>query len=93
MLKLLLAFAVVVTVATLYFASTNREFLKFLSGAFFVSAGIQYYLYLANVSVPLLGTDLIQTPGLSAVRSIIHLILFLITLYFGFIRKPAEATR
>ena len=37
------------------FAWRNREFLKFLAGAFFVSSGVLFYLYLADVSVPLLG--------------------------------------
>jgi hypothetical protein len=41
-----------------------------LAGAFFVSAGIQFYLYLAKVSVPLLGTDLVLTPDVSWWRSI-----------------------
>jgi hypothetical protein len=36
-----------------------------LAGAFFVSAGIQFYLYLAKVSVPLLGADLVLTPDVS----------------------------
>jgi uncharacterized protein (DUF486 family) len=74
--------------ATLYFAVRYREFRKFLAGAFFVSGGIQFYLYLANVSVPLLGTTFVQTPDLRAVRSLVHFIFFLITFYFGFIRKP-----
>jgi fucose permease len=88
MLTVLLALAVCITGATIYFASVSRSFCKFLSGAFFVSGGIQFYLYLVNVSVPLLGTDFVQTPGLSGVRSIVHFVLFLITLYFGFIREP-----
>ena len=37
------------------FAWRNREFRKFLAGAFFVSSGVLFYLYLADVSVPLLG--------------------------------------
>jgi hypothetical protein len=37
----------------LYFAWRSKEFRKFLAGAFFVSGGIQFYLYLTNVSVPL----------------------------------------
>jgi uncharacterized protein (DUF486 family) len=73
---------------TLYFAWRNREFRKFLAGAFFVSAGILFYLYLANVSVPLLGTHIILTPQISGCRSIIHFILFGLCLYFGFIKKP-----
>ena len=58
LLTLALIAIVVVGLPTLYFAWRSREFRKFLAGAFFVSAGIQFYLYLANVSVPLLGTNL-----------------------------------
>jgi hypothetical protein len=73
---------------TLYFAWRSREFRKFLAGAFFVSAGILFYLYLANVSVPLLGTHIVVTPEISGWRSIVHFILFALCLYFGFIQKP-----
>jgi hypothetical protein len=73
---------------TLYFAWRSREFRKFLAGAFFVSAGILFYLYLAKVSVPLLGTHLVVTPEISGWRSIVHFILFGLCLYFGFIQKP-----
>jgi hypothetical protein len=62
MLPVLLTALVVLGLPTLYFAIRSREFRKFLAGAFFVSAGIQFYLYLANVSVPLLGTSLVFTP-------------------------------
>jgi len=85
MVAVFVAIIVVWAGATLYFAIKSRDFRKFLAGAFFVSGGIQFYLYLANVSVPLLGTKFVFTPDISAVRSIIHLILFLITFYFGFI--------
>jgi hypothetical protein len=81
---------IIAVVGTLYFSFKSREFLKFLSGAFFVSGGIQFYLYIAGVSVPLLGTNFVQTPELSAFRAIIHFMLFLITFYFGFIRKPRK---
>jgi hypothetical protein len=60
----------------------------FLAGAFFVSSGILFYLYLANVSVPLLGTGFVETPGISGGRSIVHFILFLVCFYFGFVSKP-----
>jgi hypothetical protein len=73
---------------TLYLAYRSRDFRKFLAGAFFVSAGIQFYLYLANVSVPLLGTSLVFTPEISGLRSIPHFIFFSLCLYFGFIAKP-----
>jgi hypothetical protein len=52
-----------------------------------VNAGILFYLYLAGVSVPLLGTGFIETPEVSGVRSIIHTVLVLIFFYLGFIRK------
>jgi len=90
MVPYLIAAVVVVGIPTLYFAIKNREFRKFLAGAFFVSGGIQFYLYLTGVSVPLLGTSAVQTPELSGVRSVIHFALFLICLYFGFIRKPPD---
>jgi hypothetical protein len=78
---------------TLYFAWRSREFRKFLAGAFFVSAGTLFYLYLANISVPLLGTNLVLTPEISGLRSIVHFILFGICLYFGFIKKPKTSGR
>jgi uncharacterized protein (DUF486 family) len=82
--------ALIVGGATIYFAWKSRDYRKFLAGAFFVSAGIQFYLYLADVSVPLLGTTVVLTPQISAVRSIPHFIFFLITLYFGFIKKSKD---
>jgi hypothetical protein len=60
---------------------------KFLAGAFFVNAGTLFYLYLAGVSVPLLGTGFIETAEVSGLRSIVHLVLFLTFFYLGFIRK------
>src|SRR5215467_3419639 len=73
--------------AAVYLAVRSRDVRKFLAGAFFVSGGIQFYLYLAKVSVPLLGTSYVQTPELSGVRSILHFIFFLLTFYYSFIRK------
>jgi hypothetical protein len=66
----------------------SRDFRKFLAGAFFMSAGMQLYFYIADVSTPLVGTDIVQTPQLSGIRGTIHFILFLLTFYFGFIYKP-----
>ncbi len=88
MIPILIAGLVVLGLPTLYFALRSREFRKFLSGAFFVSGGMQFYFYLANLSVPLVGTSIVQAPELSAVRSIVHFIFFLISFYFGFIKKP-----
>jgi hypothetical protein len=74
---------------TLYFAWRYREFRKFLAGAFFVSAGILFDLYLANVSVPLLGTNLALTPQVSGLRSIPHFD-FLSALFLFWIHQKAE---
>jgi uncharacterized protein (DUF486 family) len=91
MIAALLIALIVLGVPTLYFAWHSREFRIFLAGAFFVSAGIQFYLYLAKVPVPLLGTNLVLTPEISGVRSIVHFILFGLCLYFGFIKKPTDS--
>src|SRR5262249_28647846 len=82
------AAAVIMAVGSLYFAWRNRDFREFLAGAFFVSSGILVYLYLSDVSVPLLGTGFVETPQISGGRSIVHFILFLLCFYFGFVRKP-----
>ena len=75
-------------ILTIYFVVKCREFLKFLSGAFFVSGGVLFYLYLANVSVPILGTTFVQTPEMSGIRCIPHFIFSILCLYFGFIKRP-----
>jgi hypothetical protein len=80
--------AVIMAVGSLYFAWQSRDFRKFLAGAFFVSSGILFYLYLADVSVPLLGTSFVETPQISGGRSIVHFVLFLLCFYFGFVKKP-----
>jgi hypothetical protein len=64
-----------------------QDVCKFLAGAFFVNAGTLLYLYLARVSVPILGTGLIETPEVSGMRSIVHAALFVTFFYLGFIRK------
>ena len=66
---LYIAAAAVMAAGSLYFAWRNRDFRKFLAGAFFVSSGILFYLYLADVSVPLLGTGFVETPNISGGRS------------------------
>src|SRR5262244_510720 len=78
---------VIAAAGSLYLAWRNRDFRKFLAGAFFVSSGTLFYLYLADVSVPLLGTGFVETPQISGGRSIVHFILFLLCFYFGFVRK------
>lgn len=89
MIPYLAAALIVFGLPTLYFAWRSREFRKFLAGAFFVSGGMQLYFYFAGVSVPLVGTNVVQSPELSGLRSIPAFIFFLLCLYFGFIKKPA----
>jgi hypothetical protein len=86
---LYVAAAVVMAAGSLYLAWRYRDARKFLAGAFFVSSGVLFYLYLADVSVPLLGTGFVETPRISAGRSVVHFVLFLLCLYSGFVRKPA----
>jgi len=64
---------------------TCKEVCKFLAGAFFVSAGVLFYLYITDVSVPVLGFTV--TPEINGMRSIVHFVLFLTCFYLGFIRK------
>lgn len=77
---------------SLYLAVRSRDVRKFLAGAFFVSSGIQFYLFLMQLSVPIMGTNFVQTPELSSVRSSIHFVGFLLCFYFGFIRKPKSSS-
>ena len=58
-----IAVAVVMALGSFYLAWRSRDVRKFLAGAFFVSSGILFYLYLVDVSVPLIGTDFVETPA------------------------------
>ena len=73
--------------AIFYLAWWHADARKFLAGAFFMSSVILFYHYLADVPVPLLGTDVVLTPQMNAVRSGIQFILFLLCGYFGFIHR------
>jgi hypothetical protein len=64
-----------------------RDVCKFLAGAFFVSTGVLFYLCLARVSVPLLGTGFVETPEISGVRAIFNGVFFVVFFHLGFIRK------
>jgi hypothetical protein len=90
----LVVFIVLYALATLYVAIKYREVRKFLAGAFFVSSGILAYLWETGASIPLVmpyfGTIAVETPEISGQRAIVHLILFLLCFYFGFISKPKE---
>jgi len=67
---------------------TWQDVCKFLSGAFFVSTGVLFYLYLAGAPAPVLGGGEISvTPAVNGIRAVIHLALFLLFFYLGFFRK------
>jgi len=88
----LIVFLVLYAVAVLYAAIRFREVRKFLAGAFFVSAGTLWYLWMVGVSIPVVlpwaGTIAVDTPDISFQRAIGHSVLFLLCFYFGFISTP-----
>lgn len=88
MFPIIVVAVVAAALAALYLAWRFREFRKFLAGAFLVSGGTQLYLYAVQISVPLLGTGLVQTPDVSAARGIFHLILFVVCFVTGFLTSP-----
>lgn len=67
-----------------------RDVFKFLSGAFFVSTGTNWYFYQLNLAVPLpfdiFGFTTLS-PGILGVRALVHSALFFACLYLGFIRR------
>jgi hypothetical protein len=94
----LVVFIILYAIATLYVAIKYREVRKFLAGAFFVSSGILWYLWVTGTSLPIVlpyvGAISVETPDISGQRAIVHFILFLLCLYFGFLSKPkANATK
>jgi hypothetical protein len=64
-----------------------KEVCKFLSGAFFVSTGVLFYLYLAGSPIPVVGAQLTVTPTVNGVRAAVHAVLFVVFFYLGYIRK------
>ncbi len=87
MLVIFVAVGILAILVAGFLVYKSVDFRKFLAGAFFVSSGVQFYLYFAKVSIPLLGTNYLQTPELSRVRGMVHLFLFLIFVYFAFFKK------
>lgn len=91
----LLLYIVLSGFTALYVAIRYREVRKFLAGAFFVSSGILWYLWVTNTSIPIVmpfaGTVSIELPAISGQRAIVHFILFVLCLYFGFFSKPRRS--
>jgi hypothetical protein len=65
-----------------------KDMLKFLSGAFFVTAGASWYFWWLHVTVPFpfFGFQT-MTPEFLGIRGFIHFTLFVLSFYFGFVRK------
>ena len=91
----LVVFIILYAIAALYVAIKYREVRKFLAGTFFVSSGILCYLWVTGTSLPIVlpyaGTVVVETPDISGQRAIVHFILFLLCLYFGFFSKPKDS--
>jgi hypothetical protein len=70
----LVVFIVLYGLATLCVAIKYREARKFLAGAFFVSSGTCWYLWVTGVSLPIVlpyvGTVSVETPEISGQRAI-----------------------
>jgi len=62
-----------------------REVFKFLSGATLAGSFANFYLWLSGVSVPFLGYTI--TPRLLGARAVVQFVLFVVFLYFGYVRK------
>ena len=90
----LVIFIALYAIAVLIAAIRYREVRKFLAGAFFVSSGTLWYLWLTGASIPLVlpyaGTISTETPEISGQRAIVHFILFLLCFYFGFFNKRKD---
>lgn len=66
-------------------AARIKEISKFLSGAFFVTAGASWYFAWYGVSVPFFAGSM--SPQFLAFRGGLHFLLFLFTFYWGFLKK------
>src|SRR5215472_3919616 len=81
----LVVFIVLYALATLYVAIRYREVRKFLAGAFFVSSGTCWYLWMTGVSLPMVlpyvGIVSTETPAISGQRAIAHFVFFPLCFY------------
>ena len=63
----------------------KKEAAKFLSGAFFVTAGASWYFAALNQSVPFFSTTF--SPKLLGIRGFFHFGMFLLMFWYGFLKK------
>ncbi len=62
-----------------------KEVFKFLSGAAFVGTGVNFYLWLHDISLPFFGYTL--TPQILLIRAMVGSVLFVVFFYFGYLKK------
>ena len=62
-----------------------KEICKFLSGAFFVTAGASWYFAYFQIDLPFMGTTM--SHQFLFIRGCMHFLFFLVSFYYGFIRK------
>lgn len=67
-----------------------KECFKFLSGAFFVTAGASWYFAWYQVDLPFMGGTM--SHQFLTFRGFLHFGLFLLTFYYGFIKKGKKQT-
>ncbi len=65
-----------------------REFFKFMSGFMAATSIISFYLAGIHFTTTFLGYDV--SPSLVLAKAFVHLSLFIILFYYGFIRKPVK---
>ncbi|MEI6312656.1 MAG: hypothetical protein WCP57_10385 [Bacteroidota bacterium] len=65
-----------------------KEICKFLSGAFFITAGASWYFAWYQVDLPFMGGTM--SHQFLAFRGALHFVFFLLTFYLGFIRKKKQ---
>lgn len=63
----------------------KKEISKFLSGAFFVTAGASWYFAAIDLSVPFFSTTF--SPEFLGLRGFFHFAMFLLTFWYGFVKK------
>lgn len=69
-----------------------KDVFKFLSGAFFVTAGASWYFSELHVAVPFPFFGFTEmSPEFLGVRGFIHFTLFLISFYLGFVKKQSKS--
>ena len=75
--------------------SSIERYVNSSQGHSLLARGVLCYLWVTGTSLPIVlpyaGTVAVETPDISGQRAIVHFILFLLCLYFGFFSKPKNS--